>query len=200
MKSGKRQMKEPSSSSSCHAISTDVSDPFSPPLPMIHFFWHVFRATSSIGRELLYVFSSWTSYFCLSLRRGSQEYITYELVPTSPAVSCMSGSSYFHSFLWRVVGGRRFAVFWGAVSWTCSVLLAAFSCNCRQASFLYVLLASTCRIHILPLLGRNCAMLGRKKICKYLSILKADTFKQEEIKENEKKRCCIVVKKKYTVK
>ena len=30
--------------------------------------------------------------------KGSQEYITYELVPTSPAVSRMSGSSYFDSF------------------------------------------------------------------------------------------------------
>ena len=30
--------------------------------------------------------------------RGPQEYITYELVPISPAVSRMSGSSNFDSF------------------------------------------------------------------------------------------------------
>ena len=29
---------------------------------------------------------------------GPQEYITYELVPASPAVSCMSGSSNLNSF------------------------------------------------------------------------------------------------------
>ena len=35
---------------------------------------------------------------CLSIGRGSQEYITYELVPTSLAASRMSGSSNFESF------------------------------------------------------------------------------------------------------
>ena len=53
----------------------------------------------------------------------------------------------------------------GAVPRTCSILLAAFSCNCRQAFFPYVLLASTWCIHIavsiLPLLGRNCASFYR---------------------------------------
>ena len=34
----------------------------------------------------------------LSLWRCPQEYITYELIPTSPAVSCMSDSSNFDSF------------------------------------------------------------------------------------------------------
>ena len=38
------------------------------------------------------------------MRRGPQEYITYELVPTSPAVSCMSSSSNFDNFPgeWKV--------------------------------------------------------------------------------------------------
>ena len=31
-----------------------------------------------------------------------------------------------------VVGGRIAATLWGAVSRTCSILLAAFLCNCRQ--------------------------------------------------------------------
>ena len=35
--------------------STDISDPLSPPLPIVDCFWQVFRATSSIGTELLYV-------------------------------------------------------------------------------------------------------------------------------------------------
>ena len=72
-----------------HAISTGISDPLSPPLPIIHCFWQIFQATSSIWTELLYVCSSWTSCLCSSLWRGPQEYITYELVPTSPAVSLM---------------------------------------------------------------------------------------------------------------
>ena len=76
----------------------DIPDPFSPPLPIVHCFQLVFRATSRIGTELLYVGSSWSSYLCSAMWRGSQEYITYELVPTSPAVSHMSGSSNFDSF------------------------------------------------------------------------------------------------------
>ena len=35
-------------SSSCHAASTDIPDPLSPLLPIIHRFWQVFRATSRI--------------------------------------------------------------------------------------------------------------------------------------------------------
>ena len=34
-----------SSSSSCHATITDIPDPLSPLLPIIHRFWQVFRAT-----------------------------------------------------------------------------------------------------------------------------------------------------------
>ena len=41
---------------------------------------------------------------------GLQEYITYELVPTSPTVSRMSGLSNFDSFFLWEVGGRRVAV------------------------------------------------------------------------------------------
>ena len=37
-----------SSSSSCHAASTDIPDPLSPLLPIIHRLWQVFRATSHI--------------------------------------------------------------------------------------------------------------------------------------------------------
>ena len=41
------------SSSSSHAISTDIPKPLSPPLPIVHCFRQVFRAISHIGTELL---------------------------------------------------------------------------------------------------------------------------------------------------
>ena len=56
-----------SSSSSCHAISIDIPDPLSPPLPIVHCYWQVLRATSSIGTELLHVSSSWMSCLCSSI-------------------------------------------------------------------------------------------------------------------------------------
>ena len=55
------------SSSSCCTISTDISDLFSPPFSIVHCFWQVFRATSHISKELLYVGSSWLSRLCSSL-------------------------------------------------------------------------------------------------------------------------------------
>ena len=52
-----------SSSSSSRAASTDIPDPLSPLLPIVHRLWQVFRATSRILTELLYVCSSWSSCF-----------------------------------------------------------------------------------------------------------------------------------------
>ena len=82
----------------CHAISFDILDLFSPHLPIPHCFQQILRATSRIGTELLYVGSGWTSCFCSCMERGPQEYITYELVPTSPAVTRVSVSSNLDSF------------------------------------------------------------------------------------------------------
>ena len=90
-----------SSSSLCRTISTDIADPLSPQQQIVHCFRQVLRATSRIGTELLYVDSSWTSCLCSSIWRGPLEYITYELVPTSPAVSRMSGSANFRNG-WKV--------------------------------------------------------------------------------------------------
>ena len=87
-----------SSSSSGRTISTDIPDPFSPPLSIVHRFRQVFRATSCIGTELLYVGSSWTSCLCSSMWTGPLVYVAYEFVPPSPAVSRMSGSSNLNSF------------------------------------------------------------------------------------------------------
>ena len=64
-----------------------------------------------------------------------QDYVAYELVLTSPVVSRMFGSSNLDTL---VVGGRTAIVLWGVASRTCSLLLAAFLCNCRQAFFPYV--------------------------------------------------------------
>ena len=120
------------SSSSCRAISTDISDPLSPPLPIVHCFRQVLRATRRILIELLQVGSSWSPWLWSAMWRGPWEYITYELVPTSTAVSCMSGSSNLDSFR---DGGRwpYGAAFWGVASRTCSILLAAFLCSYHHA-------------------------------------------------------------------
>ena len=56
-----------SSSSSCQAISTDIPDLFSPPFSIIHCYQQVFRATSCICTELLYVGSSWSSCLCSAM-------------------------------------------------------------------------------------------------------------------------------------
>ena len=61
-----------SSSSSCRAASIDIPDPLSPLLPIVHRLWPVFRSTSRILTELLYVCSSWSSCLCSSMRRGQQ--------------------------------------------------------------------------------------------------------------------------------
>ena len=87
-----------SSSSSCHAISTDTPDRISPHLSIVLCFRQILRATSRIGTELLYVGSNRASNLCSSMCRGLQDYIIYQLVPTSPAVSRVSGSSNFDSF------------------------------------------------------------------------------------------------------
>ena len=70
----------------------DIPDPVPPLIFIVHLFRQVLKFTSRIGRDLLYVGSSWSSCLCSSMWRGPQEYVTYEFVPTSPAVSCMSGS------------------------------------------------------------------------------------------------------------
>ena len=57
---------------------------------------------------------------------GPQEYITYEFVPASPAVSCMSGSSYLNRFRDR----RQVAV--QLVS--CGVLPPGLVQDCSQHS------------------------------------------------------------------
>ena len=87
-------------SSSCHAASTDLPDPLSSLVSIVHRSRQVFKSTSYIGTEMLYIVSSWSPCLYSSIWRGPQDYVAHEFVPTSPAVSCMSGSSNF------VMGGR----------------------------------------------------------------------------------------------
>ena len=94
------------SSSSCRAASTDIPDPLSPLFLIVLRLWQIFMATSRILIELLYVCSSWLSCFCSAICGGPSEYITYELVSASPAVSRVSGSSKLDSFC----DGRQVAV------------------------------------------------------------------------------------------
>ena len=85
------------SSSSHHAVRTDLTDHRLPPVSIVHCSQLVFRATSCIDTELLYIGSSRLSCFCPSMWRGPQECIAYKFVPTSPAESRMSRSSNLHS-------------------------------------------------------------------------------------------------------
>ena len=64
----------------------------------------VFKATSCIDTELLYIGSSLSSCLCSSMRRGPQMYVVYEFVLTPPEVPRMSGSSKLDSFCdgWQV--------------------------------------------------------------------------------------------------
>ena len=126
------------SSSLCRTISTDIPDPLSPPLPIVNCFREVLRTTSRIGTELLYIGSSWSSCLCSSMCRSPLEYISYELVLTSLAMSRMSSSSNFDSFRDEWTGGSTAAALRDAVSRTCSILLAVFLYSCRQAFSPYV--------------------------------------------------------------
>ena len=48
---------------SCRATSTDIPGPLSPLLPIVHRLWRVFKATTRILTQLLYVCSSWSFSF-----------------------------------------------------------------------------------------------------------------------------------------
>ena len=56
-----------SSSSSCHSASTDLPDPLSPPVSIVHCSQQVFKAISCIGTELSYIVSSCSSCLCSSM-------------------------------------------------------------------------------------------------------------------------------------
>ena len=65
------QRNDTSSSSSYRATSTDIPDPLSPLLPVVHHFYQVLSGTSRMLTELLYVGSSWSHSFCEGVHRTS---------------------------------------------------------------------------------------------------------------------------------
>ena len=83
---------------SYRTANTDLPDPLSPAVSIVHCSWKIFKSTSCIGTELMYIGSSWLSCLCSSMCMVPQEYVAYEFVPTFPAVSCISDSSNLDSF------------------------------------------------------------------------------------------------------
>ena len=120
------------SSSSCRTTNTDLPNSLSQTGSIVHCSRKVFQGTFCSSTVLLYIGSSWSSCLCSSIWRGSQEYVTFEFISTSPAVFHMSGSSNW------LIDGRTAAALWSVGSRTCSILLAAFLHNFRWAYFLYV--------------------------------------------------------------
>ena len=84
---------KPYISSSWCAASTDFPDPLLPLVSIVHCSWQVFQATSCIHTELLLIGSSWSPNPSSSVWRGPLEYIAYEFVLASPAMSCKSLSN-----------------------------------------------------------------------------------------------------------
>ena len=87
-----------SSSPSCHATSMDFPELLSLPVSVVLRSRKVFQAISCISTERLYIGSSWSSCLCSSMERGPQDYIAYEFVLFSLAVSLNSSSTNFDSF------------------------------------------------------------------------------------------------------
>ena len=109
-----------------------------PPVSIVHCSWEVFQATSCISTKLMYIGSSWSYNFCVSIFTGPQEYIDYELILTSPAVFYMPGLSYLDIF---VICGR-WPYSWsfvGFASRTSSIFFLISLWNCYQAFSPYVL-------------------------------------------------------------
>ena len=59
-----------SSSPSCRAALTDIPDPLSPLLHIVHRLWQIFKDTSCILALLLNVCLSWSSCFCPAICGG----------------------------------------------------------------------------------------------------------------------------------
>ena len=117
-------------SSSYRVAGTDIPDPLSPLLPIIHRLWQVFWATSRIFTQLLYV------------RAGSPAFAR-PYVEIHRSTSLMSSSlflqqcpAYLVRLTWIVfvMGGRQ-PYSWCLVGCCCQDLLTAFLCNCYLASF-----------------------------------------------------------------
>ena len=68
------------------------------PVSIVHRSRQVLQATSYITTELLCIGSNWLSNLCSFVWSDPLEYVAYEFVLTSSAVSRMSGSTNLESF------------------------------------------------------------------------------------------------------
>ena len=105
-----------SSSSSCRATSTNIHDPLSPLLPMVHRFWQVLRATSRILKEQLYVGSSGWPAFARPYLRGLSvllqiidKYILIKPIASSAegAEGVVSGNTLNCLWCWNFYSGDK---------------------------------------------------------------------------------------------
>ena len=114
------------------AASTDIPDPLSPLLPIIHRFWHVDSGLSS-HNCCMYVRAGRPAFAWLyaEVHRSTSLMSSSLLLQHCPAclvrLTCIV-------LCWEA-GGRIVGALWGVAARTCSILLAAFLCNCRLASF-----------------------------------------------------------------
>ena len=126
------------SSSSWHAISTDIPDPLLSPLLIVNCFRQVIRATPRIHTELLYVYSSWSPCFarpCEGVHRSTSHMSSSLLLQQCPAYLVRLNLIFF------VIGGLwPYSCYFlrGVASRICSIQLIAFLCNFRQAFSLFV--------------------------------------------------------------
>ena len=153
-----------SSSSSYHAANTDLTDPLSLLVSIVYSFREVFRATSCIGTELLYIGSSWSSNICSSLWSVPLKYVAYESVLTSPAVFCMSGSSNLDNFRDGWLVSIQLLLCRG---FSPGLVLSSLQPSCVIAInlFLHTFRKGPCGVSIRQLLG--------KKLCFILSVRSA---------------------------
>ena len=124
----------------------DIPDPLSPPLPIVYCFQQVFRVTSHIGTELLYVGCSWSSWLCSSMWSSPREYFPFEPVPTSLAVSHMCGSSNLDSFRGGWYVAVQLLLFWVLTPWLVQYF-SQHSCVVAVKLFLSIRLVSVHVVH-----------------------------------------------------
>ena len=122
------------SASSCHAISMDIPDPLSPPLPIVHCFRQVFRATSVSAQSCcIYVITGRPAFAppCERVHRSKFLMSSSLLLQQCPACLVRLILIVF------VMGGRQpySCCFVRCCLHELFSLLAAFLCSCRPAFF-----------------------------------------------------------------
>ena len=106
----------------------DLPDPLLLPISIVHCSREVFNVISCIGTELLYIGSSLLS--CEGVHRSISLVISSLLLQL-----CLACLVRLTRIVFVIAGAHRAAALWGVASWTCSIFLAVFLCNCRQDFF-----------------------------------------------------------------